>query len=181
LDYALGSAANPYTGFDQFGRIIDLLVGEVRREQFLVVLLQRRPRQRLVHLQYGYDLASNRTYREDLVAQAYNKDFDELYEYDGMQRLKKFHRGRLVDNNTAIESPTLQQGWYLDATGNWRNFTQNDQNDASQTLDQQRFSNQVNEITQIARTVGPNWATPAYDRNGNMTVILQPNNRNPRT
>ncbi len=94
-----------------------------------------------------------------------------LYEYDGLHRLKKFHRGRLIDDNTAIESPTLQQGWVLDATGNWRNFTQNDQANADQTLDQQRLHNRVNEITQIARTVGENWATPEYDRNGNMTVM----------
>jgi RHS repeat-associated protein len=132
------------------------------------------PGNALVHLLYGYDQASNRTYREDLVAQAYDKDFDELYEYDGMQRLKKFHRGRLSEDKQAIIDPALQQGWHLDATGNWQNFTQNDQEDASQTLDQQRIANQVNEITQIARTVGPNWATPAYDRNGNMIVIPQP-------
>src|SRR5690606_19852886 len=126
------------------------------------------PGNQLVHLKYGYDRASNRTFREDLVAQSYGKDFDELYEYDGLHRLKKFHRGRLTDDNQAITDPTLQQGWMLDATGNWRNFTQNDQADASQTLDQQRIANRVNEITQIARTVGPDWATPAYDRNGNM-------------
>lgn len=175
LDYALGSGANPYTGFDQFGRIVDLLWERYGTSSSSSSSSSSGgPGNELVHLLYGYDQASNRTYREDLVAQSYNKDFDELYEYDGMQRLKKFHRGRLVDNNTAIESPTLQQGWHLDATGNWKNFTQNDHADATQTLDQQRVANQVNEITQIARTVGANWATPEYDRNGNMTVIPQP-------
>jgi YD repeat-containing protein len=174
LDYALGSGANPYTGFDQFGRIIDLLWEKYGASSSSSSSSSGGPGNELVHLQYGYDLASNRTHRADLVAQSYDKDFDELYEYDGMQRLKKFHRGRLADNNTAIASPTLQQGWHLDATGNWQNFTQNDQADASQTLDQQRVANHVNEITQFARTVGANWATPEYDRNGNMTVIPQP-------
>jgi RHS repeat-associated protein len=174
LDYALGSGANPYTGFDQFGRIIDLLWEKYGASSSSSSSSSGGPGNELVHLLYGYDQASNRTYREDLVAQAYDKDFDELYEYDGMQRLKKFHRGRLTEDKQTIIDPTLQQGWHLDATGNWQNFTQNDQADASQTLDQQRVANQVNEITQIARTVGADWATPAYDRNGNMTVIPQP-------
>jgi hypothetical protein len=38
-----------------------------------------------------------------------------------------------------------------------------------------RPSNKVNEITNIARTVGANWATPQYDRNGNSTSIPKPN------
>ena len=76
-----------------------------------------------MHLKYGYDRVSNRTFREDLVAQAYGKDFDELYEYDGLHRLKKFHRGRLTDDNRTITSPTLQQGWQLDATGTSRRTT----------------------------------------------------------
>jgi RHS repeat-associated protein len=174
LDYALGSGANPYTGFDQFGRIIDLLWEKYGASSSSSSSSSGGPGNELVHLLYGYDQASNRTYREDLVAQAYGKDFDELYEYDGMQRLKKFHRGRLTADKPTIIDPTLQQGWHLDATGNWQNFTQNDQADGSQTLDQQRITNRVNEITAIARTVGADWATPAYDRNGNMTVIPQP-------
>ena len=172
LDYASGSGANPYTGFDRFGRIIDLLWQSYASLSSSSSSSEEPPG--LVHLQYTYDRASNRTSRADLIAQWYDKDFDELYEYDGMHRLKKFHRGRLVESDTVIESPTLQQGWRLDATGNWRNFTQNDQEDPAQTLDQQRLSNRVNEITQIARTVGANWVTPEYDRNGNMTVIPQP-------
>jgi hypothetical protein len=173
LDYALGSGANPYTGFDRFGRIIDLLWAKYGAGSSSSSS-SGGPGNDLVHLEYGYDRASNRTYREDLVAQAYDKDFDELYEYDGLHRLKKFHRGRLTDDDQTITSPTLQQGWVLDATGNWRNFTQNDQADPDQTLDQQRLANRVNEITQIARTVGPDWTTPEYDKNGNMTVIPQP-------
>jgi YD repeat-containing protein len=174
LDYALGSGANPYTGFDRFGRIIDLLWAKYGLSNSSSSSSSGGAGNDLVHLKYGYDRASNRTFREDLVAQAYGKDFDELYEYDGLHRLKKFHRGRLTDDNRAITSPALQQGWQLDATGNWRNFTQSDQADPNQTLDQQRISNRVNEITQIARTVGADWATPEYDRNGNMTVIPQP-------
>jgi hypothetical protein len=124
-----------------------------------------------VQLQYGYNRSSNRTYRKDLVTQGAGQDLDELYLYDGLNQLKKFHRGLLVDDNTAIASPGLQQGWDFDATGNWKNFTQFDPADADQTIDQQRVHNRANEITQIARTVGANWTTPSYDRNGKMTGL----------
>ena len=175
LDYANGFGVNPYSGFDQFGRIIDLLwQSYTTGTSSSSSSSSGGEPPGLMHLQYTYDRASNRISRADLIAQWYGKDFDELYEYDGMHRLKKFHRGRLVESDTVIESPTLQQGWRLDATGNWRNFTQNDQADPANTLDQQRLSNRVNEITQIARTVGANWVTPEYDRNGNMAVIPQP-------
>ncbi|TWT40066.1 hypothetical protein KOR42_50010 [Thalassoglobus neptunius] len=32
----------------------------------------------------------------------------------------------------------------------------------------------MNEITDIAETAGPSWATPAYDVKGNMTTLPQP-------
>lgn len=171
LDYALGGGTNPYSGFDRFGRIVDLLWRNYAASNSSS---SSGSGDALVHLQYGYNQAGSRTYRADLVAQSYGKDFDELYEYDESQRLRKFHRGRLVNENTVIESPTLQQRWNLDATGNWGNLTQSDQSDAAQSLDQQRISNTANEIMQIARTVGKNWATPNYDPNGNMTMIPQP-------
>jgi len=116
---------------------------------------------------YGYDRSSNRTHRRDEAARSHGKTFDELYEYDRLNQLKKFHRGLLVDEDRVIESPGLQQSWQFDSTGKWKNFTQFDPTDAAKTLDQQRLHNRVNEITEIARTVGANWATPTYDRNGN--------------
>ncbi len=122
----------------------------------------------------GYHRASNRTFRKDVVAASHDKRFSELYEYDGVQRLKKFHRGELVDGDSVITAPTLQQGWQLDATGNWVNFTQGTPATPGEALDQQRAHNTVNEITDIARTVGANWVTPQHDRNGNTTVLPQP-------
>ncbi|MBX3435766.1 MAG: hypothetical protein KF847_20805 [Pirellulales bacterium] len=41
-------------------------------------------------------------------------------------------------------------------------------------LDQARTSNVVNEITDITETAGPSWATPAYNRAGNMTTVPKP-------
>jgi len=162
LDYALGSGSDPYTGFDRFERIVDLLWEKYGTSSSVV------------HLKYGYDLASNRIYREDLIAKSFGKYFDELYEYDGIHRLKDFHRGELTNNDQTITNPILQQGWELDSTSNWDNFTQDDTTEPSKDLDQQRIHNRVNEITEIARTEGANWATPAYDKNGNMSVIPQP-------
>ena len=175
LDYALGSGNNPYSGFDSFGRVIDLPWNKYG-DSSSSSSSSSDANAALVHLQYGYDRANNRTYRADLVAEALDQNFDELYEYDGMQRLKKFHRGQLTNGDQTISNPTLQQGWKLDATGNWGNFTQNDQTDAIQTLDQQRIANQANEIALLSRTVGADWVTPQYDRNGNSVLFGQPGN-----
>jgi hypothetical protein len=71
---------------------------------------------------------SNRTYRKNLVARSDGQFLDELYQYDGLNQLKKFHRGLLASSG-------LQQGWDFDATGNWKNFTQFDPADAGRTLD----------------------------------------------
>jgi len=62
----------------------------------------------LVHLEYGYDRVSNRTWREDLIAQSNSKDFDELYAYDGMHRLQDMQRGLLNAGHTAIPWPMHQ-------------------------------------------------------------------------
>jgi len=168
LDYALGLSPNPYAGFDRFERIVDLL-WEKYGENDSSSSSSSGGSNVLVYLLYGYDRSSNRTYRRDEAARSDAKTFDELYEYDRLNQLKKFHRGLLVNENTVIESPGLQQGWQFDATGNWKNFSQFDPADAAKTLDQQRSHNRVNEITEIARTVGTDWTTPTYERNGNTT------------
>jgi RHS repeat-associated protein len=74
-----------------------------------------------------------------------------------------------------ITNAGVQQGWKLDATGNWRNFTQFDPSNSGNTLDQERRSNAANEIIRIGGGVGTPWQTPGYDRAGNMTTIPQPN------
>ena len=92
---------------------------------------------------------------------------------DGLQRLKDMQRGTLNGSNSGITSPTFEQCWTLDPTGNWRAF-----NEAASgtpwTLNQTRTSNSVNEITGITNTTGGSWAVPAYDAAGNMTSIPQP-------
>ncbi len=105
LDYALGSGSNRYDGFDRFGRVINLPWSKYGSPSMLS------------HLQYGYDRVSNRTWREDLEAQANSQSFDELYGYDQVNRLKEFERGLLNSTQTAITGLTFEQDWELDATG----------------------------------------------------------------
>lgn len=149
-------------GFDRFGRVVDLRWTNTTTGD-------------LARIQYGYDPASNRTYRRDVLAHAAGKSFDEIYAYDRMQRLVGASRGRLADDNSRLDSSTFRQTWGLDATGNWREFSEFDtQTSTFSALDQQRTSNTANEITAIGASVGPVWQTPAYDRNGNMTTVPEP-------
>jgi YD repeat-containing protein len=67
ISYSLvsgNSFTNPYGGLDRFGRIVEL--------QWLD---HPTPENKLVHLLYGYDRASNRTYRKNEIAPS---GFDEL-------------------------------------------------------------------------------------------------------
>ncbi len=123
--------------------------------------------------QYGYDRASNRLWRENVVAASMGKDFDELYEYDGLYRLKDMQRGRLNSSQDGITSQTFAECWALDETGNWEDFRQADTG-STWTLEQTRTASEVNEITGITNTDGSAWSVPAYDPAGNMTSIPQP-------
>ncbi len=70
-----GDMYNPYGGFDQFGRVIDCLWNGASTA--------------LDEIKYGYDRASNRIWRKDPVASSQSMPVyqDELYNYDGLQRL----------------------------------------------------------------------------------------------
>ena len=105
------------------------------------------------------------------MAHGLSAGFDELYGYDGLNRLTSFNRGQLNGTNDALSSgPTLNQGWTLDPLGNWNGFTQTVENALTQT----RTQNTVNEIINITKTVGTPWPTPAYDANGNTTSFPDP-------
>ncbi|WP_425400431.1 RHS repeat-associated core domain-containing protein [Aeoliella sp.] len=147
-----------YAGMDEFGRIVNL--------QWL------QNSTKLVHLEYGYDRASNRTHRLDEVATANSKHFDERYDYDGLNRLTSFDRGQLDINGNNLTNATLGQTWDLDSTGNWDEFEQT-VNGAFKTT---RTHREVNEIETILTPTGsPTWETPPiYDPNGNMTEFVEP-------
>ncbi len=134
-----GSGANPYLGLDQFGRVINNL--------------WTTPSATLDQIQYGYDQSGNRVWRHQTVATGN----DELYSYDGMQRLTDMSRGALTNNNQSIANMTLAQQWGLDATGNWSNFVNTDVVTPANNLDQQRTTSPVNEIMGITQRYGAAW------------------------
>ncbi|MFN0052358.1 MAG: RHS repeat-associated core domain-containing protein, partial [Planctomycetales bacterium] len=85
-------------------------------------------------IKYGYSRSGNRTYRENTVATAAGKSFDESYFYDLIQRLKTMDRGTLNALKTAVTNKQFAQCWSLDSTGNWKGFRQDDTGDGTWDL-----------------------------------------------
>ena len=108
------------------------------------------------------------------MATAAGKEFDELYHYDQIHRLKTMDRGTLNGTHTGLNSTAFGQCWTLDETGNWRGFREDDTGDGTWDLVQSRTANPVNEITDITESSGPSWFAPGYNRAGNMTTMPQP-------
>ena len=149
-----------YRGLDRFGRIKDLMWRDYGRSFDAE------------RVKYGYDRASNLTWREN--ATDTTDTHDELYANDGLNRLNTMGRGGLNASKSALTTNTFGQCWALDPVGNWRGFRQNDTGSGSWSLVQSRTSNAANEITSIYTSVGSAWATPGYDAAGHMTTIPKP-------
>jgi hypothetical protein len=94
-----------YAGLDRFGRTKDVRW----RNTSAGTDLSR--------VQYGYDRASNRTWR--LNPSDPNEHFDWLYTYGGLHRLSSGERGTLDSARTSITGPQFAQCWSLDEVGNW--------------------------------------------------------------
>ena len=62
---------------------------------------------------------SRRLYRADLVAQSQSKDFDELYAYDGLNRLTDMQRGRLNTAKDAIQPGEEKGSGVVSSWGLW--------------------------------------------------------------
>ena len=150
-----------YSGFDRFSRVKDNRWYDTGTSADLD------------RIKYGYDRNGNRIWRENTVAAAAGKHFDELYLNDLINRLGHMDRGSLNANKDAVTNLQFAQCWQLDETGNWKNFREDDDGDGSWDLNQDRTANKVNEITDVTETTGPSWVTPAYDAAGNMTTIPQ--------
>jgi RHS repeat-associated protein len=151
-----------YRGLDRFGRVKDSYWYDYGSSADVD------------RIKYGYDRVGNRTYRENVVADALSKHFDELYNYDGINRLKDMDRGRLSSLKDAINNLQLAECWSLDETGNWSKFRQDDTGNGTWDLNQSRTNNKVNEITDITESAGPSWVTPVYSKAGNMTTMPKP-------
>ena len=166
-----------YPCFDQFGRLIEVPWTKLGDST------------NIVDLKYGYNprtaalIAATRL----RTMRARKNRSTSIYSYDGIQRLVNAARGLLSSAPSPLtgegrgegaaprlDTATFGQGWKLDATGNWSSFNQFDPVRRVLRTRSACTSNVANEITAIAGTVGAQWATPVYDRNGNMTSVPQP-------
>jgi len=138
IEVKLDYSADNFAALDRFGRVLDQLWTDYGADPDVV----------LDHYSYTYDRAGNRTSRTNEL----KHDFDELYEYDGIDRL-----------TSAVRADDFDQSWTLDGLGNFAEF---DDDGDSQT----RTANAVNEITNI--TGG--WITPSHDAAGNMIAGPKP-------
>ncbi len=69
-------------------------------------------------IQYGYDRAGNRVWRQNTVAEALSKPFDEVYGNDLIHRLKELSRGILNGNKDGVTDQSFGECWSL---VRWRN------------------------------------------------------------
>ena len=124
LDY-IGSVPDAYSGFDTFGRVVSQ-----------TWTCSGQP---IDQFNYAYDRAGNRIYRQNGVTTGK----DELYHYDGVNRLVEAARGGLSPDDSEILSPSFSQRRALDATGNWSRFYEDE---GGTPLDQPRVHNAANEL-----------------------------------
>jgi RHS repeat-associated protein len=159
-----GGTSGTFSGLDQFNRVID------QRWQNNITGTPTD----IDRYQYGYDQNSNRLYKANVVGTAaVTAGLDEFYTYDPLNRLTEMQRGVLNSGKTGITgTPSVEQDWTLDATGNWANFIT--KSSGTTTLNQARTANPVNEITNITESTGPTWVVPAYDAAGNTITMPKP-------
>ena len=154
----IGDGGDQYTGWDRFSRVIDqrwILTSTVTD---------------LERIQYGFDQASNRLYRANLVAEGLSAAQDEYYTYDTLYQLLTSQRGTLNTLRNGISAPSREEDFTLDPTGNWNTYVQKVA--GVTTLNQGRTHNQANELTQI------NGSTTYIAENaaGNITTAPQTGN-----
>ena len=149
-----GDSGDPYTGYDRFGRTVDMRWVNTTGNGTT-----------LDRIQYGYGPAGNRTWRKNLAA--LNGGQDNAWNYDGLYQVKDAALGTLNLNQTAIGGiPTEEQSFAYDPTGNWTHTTR--AADGADTLDQSRVSNRDNQMTQVDGSSDG----IAYDAAGNATKTV---------
>ena len=157
-----GGVTGVFNGFDRFGRIINQPWNNYGTSTMLD------------QYKYGYDLNSNRVWKANVVGTpVVTNGLDEFYTYDHLNRLTDMKRGTLNSSTTPTGisgTPTIEQDWTLDATGNWHGYLTKAA--GTTDLDQTRTNSTVNEITGISNSVGPvSPIVPLYDSAGNTTFM----------
>jgi len=159
-DAPVGDSGDIYSGYDRFGRTVEMCWNNLAGDA--ITMLDR--------IQYGYDRASRRLWRQDLAAPATAKQ-DKFYRYDGLGQVTHADQGNLNINRTAISSiPEMGELFAYDSIGNWRNY-ERDENGLS-ILEQPRRSNLNNQIVNLSGIA----AGTSFDPNGNMTAVLPDKN-----
>ena len=158
----VGDGGDPYTGYDRFGRVEQMFWrkqwGPDSYETYMKV-------------QWGYNRASLKTWRRDLLAPA-SAGQDQAFRYDGLQQVTKRERGVLNVNGTAVGGVAAQaESFGYDETGNWVVYRQ--VNGGAVDVNQTRVNNRSNQATQVDGSSA--WL--GYDQNGNM--VLCPEDANP--
>jgi RHS repeat-associated protein len=152
----VGDSGDPYSGYDRFGRTVDMRWNKIAGDA--ATMLDR--------IQYGYDRASRRLWRQDLAAPSSTRQ-DKFYAYDGLGQVTSANQGNLNINHTAIAAvPASAESFAYDPIGNWLNY----QGDEAgfPTLKQERKNNQDNQIVSLNSVA----AGVGYDANGNMIATL---------
>jgi RHS repeat-associated protein len=148
----VGDAGDPYSGYDRFGRTVDMR------------WIKTSDQSSLSRIQYGYDKMSRRLWRQDLAAPADTKQ-DRFYSYDGLGQVTDSALGNLNINRTAVAGiPTQREAFDYDSIGNWKQYLRQANGDT--TLDQKRTSNQDNQLTELDSSA----SGLSYDAAGNMTA-----------
>jgi len=152
-----GDAGDPYSGYDRFGRTVDMRWNKILSAESVD------------RIQYGYDRMNRRLWRQDLAAPAETQQ-DRFYGYDGLGQVKDSSLGNLNINRTAIAGvPAQREAFDYDSIGNWKNYLR--QAEGTTTLDQTRWNNRDNQITALNADANG----LAYDAAGNMTACRPDN------
>ncbi|MBL9176975.1 MAG: hypothetical protein JNM65_02865 [Verrucomicrobiaceae bacterium] len=153
-DEPVGDSGDPYSGYDRFGRTVDMRWNKLDGDS--ATSLDR--------VQYGYDRASRRLWRQDLIAPTVAKQ-DKFFQYDGLGQVTQSSQGNLNINRTAIAAiPTETETFAYDPMGNWQNHQRDE--DGFPVLEQPRQNNQDNQILSLSGIA----AGISHDANGNMTA-----------
>jgi hypothetical protein len=159
----VGEAGNPFTGYDRFGRTEQMQWWS--GTGILPVGSASVPLAALVNIQWGYNRASQKTWRKDLLAPATTGQ-DQHFGYDGLYQVTERQRGLLNINTTAVGGiPAQVENFSYDETGNWITYRQS--NDGAPSIDETRVNNRSNQMTQVDGSS----AGISYDANGNMLTV----------
>jgi RHS repeat-associated protein len=171
VGYNLLGTTGGTPNLDQFGRVQDMVWAAIGSGDLLDGYA------------YTRNLQGDVTSRQNLALDAYNLAnspldpvyLDQVYGHDALDQLDSLTQGKLTDGTIASGTEDASQSFSLDGFGNWSNYAAT--SDGTTTVDQNRGTNSLNQITGFSDpsgvTLAP-WEAPAYDAVGNMTTVPQP-------